>query len=181
MAVTTTLTSAKMSSGMAGQITSVNGSITIGSQALPSTGPTISYSNGTGSSAGQACKIATITGSVTASTPVSIDLYSLADASIINPISFSGIRAIRIQNTGTTAANILLIGDASGSTSNSWKFGQTTTTQLRLGASTSTQKSYIEIATWNNSDLAAISSTSRYLILDAVTGTTTYQVDVIGY
>ncbi len=123
--------------------------------------------NGTGTS--QANGISSITGTVTAGSPVQIDLQ------LPDPLTtLSSIKTILIkETTNPKGSNHLLVGDSAGTLSNACTIFWTRPTGTQVIASGGA-------SVLHNPQGYAILAPNSKLQLAADTGTATYQIDLIG-
>ena len=137
--------------------------------------PAGSYSatiaNGTASS--QANTLASVTGTV-GTTAITINLRTLTLAGVDDPLTFTSIRGILIQETTSPiGSNYLIAGDSTGTLTNAvtgfWNSSSSTEKVSSGGA----------VAAYN--PIGVTVDASHYLLqLVANSGTATYQIDIIG-
>ncbi len=127
-----------------------------------------------GTSSGQANVLASVAGTLTAGTPLDIDLTDMVDAGTMDPVILTGIKGILIQETSPVlGSNTLLIGDSSGTLTNAFSdFWTRATGQERVGSGGAMIR--------NNPLGYTVNSTHRILRLNADSGTVVFQVDIIG-
>lgn len=129
------------------------------------------FTNGT--STGMSNAIVTLSGSVTAGSPVDIDLTAIAQGS--NTITLTSVKAILIQESSTVAvqANTLLVGDSSGTLTNAITAFWTVNTGRDIIGS---QGALMKVNQYG----FTVDGSHKVLRINAGSGGANYQIDIEG-
>lgn len=132
----------------------------------------LTVANGTSSSQGNC--VFSISGTLSAGTPVDIDLTNLVAAGIDDPLTLTGVTSLLIQEkTSPIGSNYLLVGDSSGTLTNAW-----VAPWNRTGSQDKISSGGAEALC--SPLVMVVDSTHKVLRLNANTGTVSYQIDGIG-
>ncbi len=123
---------------------------------------------------GEANVLASVIGTVTAGTPLDIDLTDIPAAGTMEPIVLTGVKGILIQETSAPiGSNYLLVGDSSGALTNAWRAPWTVATgQDRVGSGGAKVR-YNPLG-------YTVDSSHKILRLNADSGIVLFQLDIIG-
>ena len=132
---------------------------------------TKSIATGTGN--GQANALASLSGTITAGTPVDIDLTAIPQGG--QTLTLTAVKSILVQEVSTTPtqANTLLVGDSSGTLTNAiTAFWSLATGREVIGSQ----------GAWVRDDYYGftVDSSHKVLRLNAGAGTAIYQIDIAG-
>lgn len=129
--------------------------------------------SGTASLQGNA--VATVRGTVTAGTPATLNLYSLTGAGVDDPLTFTSIKGILVQDLNTSpAAGKLSLGDSTGTVTSAFTAFWATADGCDVIDSTGATAKYGPDAGYT------VDNTHKYLILKSSSGSIPYQIDLLG-
>lgn len=133
----------------------------------------ISLATGTGSLQGNA--VASISGTVTAGTPVTLTLNALASAGLADTLVLTAVKELLLQDTSSVvAAGNLQLGDSTGTLTNAWTAPWVTAD----GVNKLNSRGALAIIAPDTGYV--VDNTHKVLILKSSSGAIPYQIDIIG-